>query len=462
MNYQRILVLLFCLAIIFAGCSLRAQPAIEPTPSPTAAVPDETPAPTPSPEPTPSPAPTPEPTPCPHERWEDGVCAACGTPCSHPGWEAGLCTVCGTACPHEHWEDGVCTLCGGVCAHPAWEDGHCAVCGTACRHPSHDAATLVCSQCGEVVPHNFLNSECDMCGTKPVFTHDALERNMFTHPAPAGRVQVLNYLTHDYYTEGQTWGYAPLTKSITVYLPADYDPAEKYDVMILVHGTGGTSSYWLLDAQQVINEPGYGVYTTNLLDYLMATGYCRKMIIATPTFYRDSDNQGDYQRLRDEEQFLLELRNDIMPFLVSTYSTYAASPAIEDICAARNHFAYAGLSMGSIYAYTSIMPECLDMFAWFGCFSGSEANINQLIDDMNSERNRQYPILYFYNSCGGSDDMLSGHLSDYRALVAAVDGLTDGKNAAFTEIRMTNHSYRAWGTGLYNFLRVVFAQPEEE
>ena len=45
--------------------------------------------------------------------------------------------------------------------------------------------------------------------------------------------------------------------------------------------------------------------------------------------------------------------------------------------------------------------------------------------------------------------------------MAAVDTLTDGKNAAFTEIRATAHSYKAWGTGLYNFLRVVFAQPEE-
>ena len=103
------------------------------------------------------------------------------------------------------------------------------------------------------------------------------------------------------------------------------------------------------------------------------------------------------------------------------------------------------------------------VFAWFGCFSGSEAReyMNALITALNSEEYAHYPILYFYNSAGGSDSMFAEHRDDYRKLVAAVPALTDGKNAAFTEIRAASHSYKAWGTGLYNFLRVVFAQPEE-
>ena len=242
-----------------------------------------------------------------------------------------------------------------------------------------------------------------------------------------------------------------------------YDPSEKYDVMILVHGTGGTETYWLLDAQQIIPEPGFGVTTRELLDKAMNSGWCRKMIVATPCFYRDGSNRDDFERKRDEEQFLLELQNDILPALVNTYSTYASGPSREEISAARNHFAYAGLSLGSIYVYTSVMRECLDLFAWFGCFSGSEAReyMNALIAALNSEEYAHYPILYFYNSAGGSDSMFAEHRDDYRKLVAAVPALTDGKNAAFTEIRAASHSYKAWGTGLYNFLRVVFAQPEE-
>ena len=51
--------------------------------------------------------------------------------------------------------------------------------------------------------------------------------------------------------------------------------------------------------------------------------------------------------------------------------------------------------------------------------------------------------------------------AQYDYLVNHVDCLTDGKNAAMTVINDASHEYRAWGTGLYNFLRVVFAQPEE-
>ena len=441
MGKTRALALLLCLALCLGGCVNRPAPAPVPTAAPTEipAAPTAEPIPVAPADPTATPVPTPTPG---------------GDPTPAPPAEA---------CAHPEWVNGICTVCGAECAHPAWANGRCTVCASPCRHPSHDARTLVCSHCGEVVPHNFLNSQCEMCGAKPKFTQDVLLRREFTAEAPAGTVQTLTYLTHDYYTEGQTWGYAPLTKKMCVYLPYGYDPSEKYDVMILVHGTGGTETYWLLDAQQIISEPGFGVYTKDLLDHLMATGWCRKMIIATPCFYRDGENQGDYERKRDEEQFMLELRNDILPTLVNTYSTYAASSAQEDIAAARNHFAYAGLSMGSIYVYTSIMRECLDLFAWYGCFSGSEAReyMNALITALNAEENAHYPILYFYNSAGGSDSMFAEHKDDYKKLVAAVGALSDGKNAAFTEIRATAHSYKAWSAGLYNFLRVVFAQPQE-
>ena len=172
-------------------------------------------------------------------------------------------------------------------------------------------------------------------------------------------------------------------------------------------------------------------------------------------------NQLDYFLPRDEDQFVRELRESILPLLVDTYSTYAHSSSQEDISAAREHFAYAGLSMGSIYAYTSIMPKCLDLFAWFGCFSGSDAYLDKLIPALQSEENVQYPIRYFYNCIGDHDSMFDTHTQQYDYLVRHVDCLTDGKNAAMTVIKDASHEYRAWGTGLYNFLRVVFAQPTE-
>ena len=430
------LILLACVLALFSGCGKREN-AVTVVPSASAAAetamsaePTPTSAPTPTPLPTPSPIPTPSPVP--------------------------------TPCPHLLWVDGVCADCGAVCAHPAWENGQCTECAVSCSHPTHDRETLICPQCGQTVPHNFLHSQCGMCGLKPAFTERVLDLKYFYAAKETGTVETREYMTHDYFTEGRTWGYAPLKKKLCVYLPSGYDPAEKYDVLILLHGSGGSENYWLRDAQQITNSPGYGVYTVNMLDNLMASGYCRKMIVVTPTFYRDSGSPGDYSRDIDEEQFVRELCSDILPFIVETYSTYARSGAREDIAAARAHFAYAGLSMGSIYAYTSVIPQYLDLFGWFGCFSGSDAHMDELIRAMHSEKNAALPIYYFYNSIGAKDSMYDTHFNEYHQLCASVDSLTDGDNAAFTTIGMCSHDYRAWGTGLYNFLRVVFAQPAEK
>ena len=435
---RKILLLsIVCAALLLCagGCTDRGASPAAPKAAAEAAVlalsatPTPTSAPTPAPpSATPSPSPAPELTPCPHLLWVDGVCACCGSACPHPGWTDGRCTQCSLTCPH----------------------------------PSHDQTSLKCSQCGSTVPHNFLHSQCDMCGLKPSFSGSVIDMKNFSASKKAGTVQTVTYLTHDYYTEGQTWGYAPLNKKMCVYLPYGYSTSEKYDVLILLHGTEATERYWLKEPHQITTVAGYGVFASDLLDNLMASGYCRKMIVVTPTFYRNSGNWGDYQRDRDEEQFVKELRNDILPFLAENYSTYARSGSQEDLVAARAHFAYAGLSMGSIYTWTCVIPNCLDLFGWYGCFSGSNADMDRILPVLTDPKNAAYPIYYFYNCTGARDDMYDTHFNQYHELVRKVDGVTDGDNAAFTKVNMCGHDFRAWGTGLYNFLRVVFAQPRED
>ena len=415
-------ILCFALAVLMgllSACVMR--PAIpEPTPAPTA-------LPTPVPTPEPTPTPTPEPTPCPHLSWTDGVCDDCGA-----------------VCPHERYEDGVCVLCG-----------------RACRHEAHDPLTRACSVCGEIVPHTYSHNRCTLCGEEPVFIDHILDRELFEPNEHKGRVERLEYKTHDY-MNFNGWGTDyELSKAMYVYLPYGYDPAEKYDLLILLHGMGGTEQYWLAE-QQDYNYPSEDyVYTTDLLDNLLDSGWCRKMIIATPCFYRYNENMGNYYRPGDELQFLTELRQDIMPLLLRSYPTWAEEPTLEGMAAAREHFAYAGLSMGSIYAFTQFMPKCLDIFSWFGCFSGSDGNMYVLANTLNSPENADRPIYYFYNSIGTKDPMFVGHKGQYRDLTGAAQGLTDGDNAAMTILTDLPHTYAAWSTGLYNFLPVVFSLPGE-
>ena len=56
-------------------------------------------------------------------------------------------------------------------------------------------------------------------------------------------------------------------KQANVYLPADYDPSRPYDVLYLLHGTGGMQDYWL--GEPVTSMGDYhGVATANLLDLM--------------------------------------------------------------------------------------------------------------------------------------------------------------------------------------------------
>ncbi len=370
----------------------------------------------------------------------------------------GVCTVCGEECPHSVWINGVCAACGLACDHPAWEDGRCVRCHVLCDHPEHDKETCICTQCGAYVEHTYIGGHCPRCGRWPALQSDPLPTWIFAPCAHQGTVQTLSYQTHDYVKERSDGGTYLRNKKLCVYLPYGYDPAERYDVLILLHGMGDNERYWLLKEQEYYAPEEAHVYTTDMLDNMMAAKLCRRMIVVTPTFYPNSDDIWRYNRWGDQEQFTFELRQDILPLIVKTYSTYAEDETQAGISAAREHFAYAGLSMGSIYAYNSFLPLCLDIFAWYGCFSGSETYIRLTADAINAVNNKDYPILFFYNSCGVNDGMKANHYAQYKKLVELCPGLTESVNATFTDIYSAGHEYKAWGLGLYNFLLLLFQQ----
>ena len=422
---KRLFALTLALALLLTGCALSPAPEAtpEPSPVPTSA---PTPPPTAAPPPEPTAVPTPEPTPCPHEVWENGVCSACGE----------------------------------VCAHPA-----------------HDAETRLCPRCGELVPHSYRELVCTRCGEQAQFADELIPRRLFRPCEQQGTVEVLTYSVP--YTAGEDdFVYE---KQMTVYLPYGYDPAEQYDVLVLLHGQYGSEYYWLSRGQDY--GGGY-VFTVNLLDNMIEEGLCRKMIVAAPTFYRipalpdnpspgeDIVIEGETETVEivgeDEEwtydfgydwdlpRFTEELKTGILPALADTYATYAADGSPEALAEARGHFAYAGLSMGSMVAYASVMPHCLEYFASFGCFAGSDGNMPWLAAKLDGQ---DLPIEVFYNSIGTFDRFYERHTEQYRELTELSESLTDGKNAVMTEFKGIGHSYDSWALGLYNFLPLLFPLP---
>lgn len=344
-----------------------------------------------------------------------------------------------------------------TCPHPSWENGRCTGCGERCPHVMHDLETKRCLVCGEVVPHSFLMGFCSRCGVEPQFELERVPRELFEPCEHKGTVQMISYTTTDY-REGPH-GRAPgkITKQMAVYLPYGYDPAERYDVLILLHGMGGSEKYWLVDEQDYAFPSGDMVKTTDLLDNMIDSVSCRPMIVAAPTFYRNSDYPNDYQYDTDLEYFTYELKDSILPALIRIYSTWAEDSSMESITKAREHFAFAGLSQGSIYVYSAILPECLDCFAWFGAFCGSYGNMARLARKLNTPPEREWPIYLFYNGVGTRDGFRGQQKNHYYSLVGYAAPLIDGDNAYYHEYKGLAHLYEAWSLGLYNFLPLLFS-----
>ncbi len=348
------------------------------------------------------------------------------------------------------------------CPHPSWTDGVCDECGAVCPHAEHDPETRLCPVCGEICRHTFLDGVCTVCGAVPVFEERELPEELRGKCPERGTVEEITYTTWIYSGDRRIDG-TDVEKKMLVYLPYGYDPAEQYDVLILMHGLGNGESYWLGEPQEY---EGKMMSTTDMLDNLIYTGYCGKMIVAAPTFYRNAFNYSTYDPQADAVLFWPELRFDVLPCLAEHYATYAGSGRVEDIAAVREHFGYVGLSMGSIIAYQSLLPYCLDEIGWIGCLSGFGTEPSSMARRICNWDGAAYPIYYLYNGCGSIDAAWQEHKDGYERMLSAIEKLEpgrleDGKNCCFVEIEYAKHEYKGWIIGLYNCLQIFFTLPEQ-
>lgn len=349
-----------------------------------------------------------------------------------------------------------------------------------CQHLSHNPDTLVCDECGEFVVHNYIDGVCTMCGATTPFLETFVSKTDLVNPcSEQGTVVRAEYQTHaysfeDYYdTEGLF-----LTKAMNIYLPYGYDDADtetKYNVLILMHGGGADENFWF--AQGDYN----GEDTSNtlpLLDNMIQQGLAKKTIVVTPTFscYYEQEGYKTYDEIYNEtnvyftSNFYQELQNEILPYLAENFHTYAASGSAEDLIAARDHFGYAGLSMGSSTGYLSGWRYCLPYFSYFGHYSTgatvdgvlTEEAVNEIIDKVNGEYS-EYPIHYWFNQGGSKDDRTASQIETMRLILAGTgdtfrigSDFENGDNCDYIWCVGARHEYNCWLTGLYNSLLVFF------
>ena len=257
-----------------------------------------------------------------------------------------------------------------------------------------------------------------------------------------GTVEEIVYMAKDYLGDGPDY-----EKHAFVYLPAGYDNTKKYNVLYLMHGIGGSQNEWGLNG-------GGQAKAKNIMDNLIANGEIEPFIVVTPSgrAMALSNTEGNDRFYK----FAYELRNDLIPYIDSHYSTYADYDENGyDLTAAREHRAIAGLSMGGMQTINIGMCECLDIMSWFGAFSAAptsydSAKVAKIVGES------EYKVDFFYNICGVNDKTAYWSASAAAKNLADISDLfVDGENFLWQEMP-GGHDFYIWNIGFYNFAQIVF------
>ena len=346
-------------------------------------------------------------------------------------------TAAPTPTPHQHLfdpETGVCTLCGFVCDHASgFDDEHrCLVCSWKCLNQTHDPETALCPICGEVFHHHFgMSGVCEVCGLEAPLYFTQLPERYYTPSEHEGR-HFREILTDP---EGDE-------HEIAVWLPWDYSEDVLYNVVVMMHGDHGQAGDWTDEPEPT---PRGDIEFRHVYDRMVEERLCGPFIIV------GLDNHG-FQNPDKGETILKDL---ILPYIAQHFSTYLGTGSLEDLRAGRAHLAVGGLSRGSMYTYSCVMPRCLDVVGNFCCFSNGD---NGLISvQLESEENRSYEIFSYIASYGMSDDWDTGkdHRAIYRSICTRVERVTDGENARMLAIG-AGHNFLMWTASLYDALLLMF------
>lgn len=361
---------------------------------------------------------------------------------------------------------------------------------------THNPETLVVdgSDPQEFLAHNFVDGKCEFCDATSTFRHLPMGKSpeILTAKQPEnwqGTLVEEWYSTRAYGVEAKypDEGEMHILKRCYVYLPAGYDPTDtskKYNVLFLMHGSGQNEGYWFKQGTFENDDSAYlmGYGTDNMIDYMMANGMCEDIIYVAPTstsYYANGDTfdqtakpysgkidpayEGIDKAVPHEESggdFARELRDDLLPFIVDKYNTYAASGSYEDLIAARNHCGFVGQSAGGSLSY-EVAKEDLPFVSYFGTLSPAPGG-GDFVDVYNEQYKGTYDVNYWFFGFGSTeksthDEQLQAYLTIKAGLgLKSGSDIQNGDRCEWIFTNGTAHNYATWITSLYNILTVFF------
>ena len=322
-----------------------------------------------------------------------------------------------------------------------------------CAHPAHDPVTQECNFCGEKVCHEYIGGQCS-CGKTAEMVTNGFDPSLWEVCANSGRIETLSYQTKDESSpSGET-----VTKNMEVYLPHGYSSDEKYNVLILLHGSGGDESYWFKERGYEYSD-GYGVWEkfSNVLDNMIDRKLCKPMIVVSPTYYlSEADRLNGNNLSEDVQQMRHEVLESILPCIITNYSTYAESSDYSAMCNARDHFGFIGASFGGMITCNAILTYDIDVFSWIGTISGMYANVPQMNRTWTELGYDALKLHYLYTSAGEYDTMQEDTVDSYASLRGYSTKVTEG-NSCYIETAGAGHEERVWDNAVYNCMQIFFA-----
>lgn len=275
-----------------------------------------------------------------------------------------------------------------------------------------------------------------------------MPEEMLEEQSCKGTVERLEYDSFTYGKESSD----PVHKGAWVYVPYGYDPANKYDILYLLHGGGVTEDWWF----KMFPD------TVTILDNMFAKGVCKPCIIVAPTYYNGIETDKDAEFTT--ENFCHELRKDLIPAAEKKYSTYAGGDVSEaNLVKTRDHRAFAGLSLGSMTTYRAAFYNNFDLFSWYGPFSGCcgpkgdhAVEVERIIRTLEEGAKKGLKLDYMFCCNGDKDIAYAEHKDIMEKVLSKTDMLKPGVNYDFYVIPGGVHDMKAWQLHLYHALQIFF------
>ena len=217
-------------------------------------------------------------------------------------------------------------------------------------------------------------------------------------------------------------------RELWVYTPPGYDPAKRYPLLVLQHGSGDNHRTWV--------EHGKAHW---ILDNLIADGKAVPMVVLMLDGHPLGQVPRDNAELRAQslQAFHRELMEEALPLMAASYSLSAGSA----------NRALAGLSMGGWQSLGVGLNE-LDTFAWIASFSGAaeETTIQSALQNADSTNSK---LRLLWIACGKEDFLLERN----ETLVAALKEKGIRHQWHLTE---GNHSWPVWREYLARLAPLLF------